>query len=231
LEPEDIRSIAALDDELRRGMYLLIRSARMPLSREDVARELRISVKLAAFHLDKLIERGLLKAQFGRPKGKSGPSVGRSSKLYEPADANIAVSIPGRDYELLGSLLAEAFDARARGRNKAIEAARAKGLELSDQLGGRIPKGRRGPLAVAKRKLKALEYEPYRSSSREVRLSNCPFHALARQAPEVVCPINKGLIEGLISGVDVTVEQISLGPSNGDCCVALHSGSPNPPGH
>jgi predicted ArsR family transcriptional regulator len=223
--PKDVRSIAALEDELRRDMYLLIRRARTPLSREDVSRELGISVKLAAFHLDKLVDRELLKAHFGRPKGRSGPGAGRSSKFYEPVDEVVAVSIPGRDYELIGAVLAEALGAGGpQGTRGAIEAARAKGYEIAQKLGGRS-KGQHRPLPTAERRLKALEYEPNRVSAGEIRLKNCPFHGLASQASDVVCPINRGLIEGIVSGLDLTVEQVSLGPSNGDCCVALRSRS------
>jgi predicted ArsR family transcriptional regulator len=227
--PKDIRSVAALEDELRRDMYLLIRRARTPLSREDVSRELGISVKLAAFHLDKLVDRGLLKAHFGRPKGRSGPGAGRSSKFYEPADAEVAVSIPGRDYELIGSVLAEALGAGGpQGTRAAIEAARAKGFEIAQKVDRRLAKSKPRPLLAADRRLKALEYEPYRVSGGEIRLKNCPFHGLASQASDVVCPINRGLVEGIVSGLDLSVEQVSHGPSNGDCCVALRSGRSGP---
>jgi predicted ArsR family transcriptional regulator len=222
--PEDLRSIAALDDELRRNMYLLIRRAGTPVSREDVSRELGISVKLAAFHLDKLVDRGLLKAHFGRPQGRSGPGAGRSSKFYEPSDAHLAVSIPGRDYELIGSLLIQGVEAGGpRGRKAAVDAARAKGIEILRTLGSRVLKSSQRSVPAAERRLKALEYEPYKISAGELRLRNCPFHALASQAPDLICPINRGLIEGIVSGLDLTVEQVSLGPSEGGCCVSLRS--------
>jgi predicted ArsR family transcriptional regulator len=56
-----IRAVAALDDELRRGMYAFIRKARRPVTREEAAASVGISRKLAAFHLDKLVEVGLLR--------------------------------------------------------------------------------------------------------------------------------------------------------------------------
>ena len=54
-----IRAVAALDDEFRRGMYAFIRKARRPVTREEAAASVGISRKLAAFHLDKLVEADL----------------------------------------------------------------------------------------------------------------------------------------------------------------------------
>ncbi|MCA1835373.1 MAG: transcriptional regulator, partial [Actinobacteria bacterium] len=44
-----IRAVAALDDELRRGMYAFIRAARRPVTRDEAAAAVGISRKLAAF--------------------------------------------------------------------------------------------------------------------------------------------------------------------------------------
>jgi hypothetical protein len=46
-----IRAIAALDDDLRWGMYEFIRAARRPVTRDEAAAAVGISRKLAAFHL------------------------------------------------------------------------------------------------------------------------------------------------------------------------------------
>ena len=63
---------------MRRALYLRI-SAGQELSRDQAARALRISRALAAFHLDKLVDAGLLEADFRRLKGRSGPGAGRPS--------------------------------------------------------------------------------------------------------------------------------------------------------
>jgi predicted ArsR family transcriptional regulator len=56
-------AVGVLDDELRRQLYLVVRRAGHALSRDDVAGQAGISRRLAAFHLDKLTERGLLRAR------------------------------------------------------------------------------------------------------------------------------------------------------------------------
>src|SRR5690348_16796535 len=92
--------IAVLDEDLRRRMYLYIRGQRRPVTRDEAAREIGISRKLAAFHLDKMVERGLLITSYARPEGRSGRGAGRTSKRYEPSDLQVEVSIPERRYDL-----------------------------------------------------------------------------------------------------------------------------------
>ena len=54
-----IKAVAALSDDTRRGMYVFIRAARQPVTRDEAAASVGISRKLAAFHLDKLVDAGL----------------------------------------------------------------------------------------------------------------------------------------------------------------------------
>jgi hypothetical protein len=94
-----LEAVGTLADDLRRRMYLFIRDRGRPVSRDEAAEAVGISRKLAAFHLDKLIEKGLLKAHYRRLSGRSGPGAGRPSKVYEPAEVQVAVSIPSRSYD------------------------------------------------------------------------------------------------------------------------------------
>src|SRR6185312_8135378 len=86
-----LAAAAALSDELRRQMYAYIRQARRPVSREEAAEWVGIS--------DKLVEVGLLRAHYERVDGIR--KVGRAPKLYEPADAELQISIPAREHDLL----------------------------------------------------------------------------------------------------------------------------------
>src|SRR6516225_117313 len=79
-----IRAIAALDDDLRRGMYAFIRAARRPVTRDEAAAAVGISRKLAAFHLDKLVDAGALRARY-----QAAGRVGRAPKVYEPPEADL----------------------------------------------------------------------------------------------------------------------------------------------
>jgi DNA-binding transcriptional ArsR family regulator len=65
--------------------------------------------QLASFHLDKLLEEGLLDVEYRRLSERDGPGAGRPSKLYRLSDRQLEISLPGRRYELAARLLAEAF--------------------------------------------------------------------------------------------------------------------------
>jgi predicted ArsR family transcriptional regulator len=224
----DINSIAALEDELRRSMYQLIRRSEEPQTREDISSALGISIKLAAFHLDKLVDRGLLKAHYARPKGKAGPGAGRSSKFYELSGTEFQLTVPPRHYDLVGSILVETLKQLDKQKDAriAVRLARTKGREIAEKLKAKVSTKRKRDnphLEIAKKSLELLGYEPSAQSESEIRLKNCPFHSLARQAPDVVCPINKGLIEGVLINLDVKAKLLTPGPPDGHCCVSVNS--------
>lgn len=218
--------MAALEDRLRREIYLLIRRARRPLTREEVAGQTGISRRLAAFHLDKLVERGLLRAHYARPPGRAGPGAGRTAKYYQPSDLEVEVSIPERRYDLAGQLLVKAILSQPGGRpaEDALRVAREEGLGLGRRVREERRLGRVGPeraLFVAAEVLEEHGFEPYRRGPDEVALSNCPFHSLARQAPELVCRMNQAFIEGLLRGLGTDTVEAVLESAPGDCCVTI----------
>ncbi|MER6985046.1 winged helix-turn-helix domain-containing protein, partial [Streptomyces carpinensis] len=101
-----IDSVSVLSEASRRRMFTFIRRARRAVTRDEAAASVGISRKLAAFHLDKLVEAGLLRARYESPGGIR--KVGRRPKVYEPTDTQITVSIPDRRHELLADLLLDA---------------------------------------------------------------------------------------------------------------------------
>jgi predicted ArsR family transcriptional regulator len=224
-------AVAVLEDELRRQIYLLVRSAGRPLTREEVAGEAGISRRLAAFHLDKLVDRGLLRSHYARPPGRSGPGAGRSAKYYKPSDLEIDVSIPERRYDLAGQLLLRAIRSESPGEPApaaALRVAREAGLEI----GQRVREGRRlgrpgaeRALATSAAILEDQGFEPYRPGPDEVALRNCPFHSLAREAPELVCRMNQAFIDGLLRGLGNETVEAALECTPGDCCVTLRGPS------
>ncbi|MFN2490456.1 MAG: hypothetical protein ABR529_12105 [Actinomycetota bacterium] len=64
-------------------------------------------------------------------------------------------------------------------------------------------------------------YEPYRDVAGRVALRNCPFHNLARRAPELVCGINHAFVDGLLRGIDGTGVEAVLEPTPGECCIKI----------
>jgi predicted ArsR family transcriptional regulator len=221
-----IGPLTALSDELRRRMYFYVRGEGHPVSREEVGRALGVSRKLAAFHLDKLAEQGLLTYSYERPPGRTGPGAGRPAKAYRPSEMEIEVSIPERRYDLMGELLIDAIRTGAAGTSPvehAVDTARAEGVRLGETVRRERrlrPPGAERALAVVEEVLEEHGFEPSRQGQ-ELGLRNCPFHALSRHAPELVCAMNHAFIEGLVRGIGNETVDVALQPQPGQCCVAL----------
>ena len=226
---DSVRAAAALEGELRQRIYAFVGARRRPATREEVAAAMGISSRLAAFHLDKLLERGLLRAHYARPPGRGGPGAGRPAKRYERSSQEVQISIPERRYDLLTRLLVAAIQGQApgeRGSDGAMRVARERGIEGGRDLRKMERLRRPGPertLASMERALDAYGFEPYRPSPDQVALGNCPFLIAARETPELVCAITRSFIEGLIRGLGNEEMQAVAERRRGECCVVVRA--------
>ena len=217
--------LAVLGDDVRRRLYLHVRAAHRPVSREEAAAAAGISRKLAAFHLDKLVSAGLLRARYDPPPGLR--RAGRTPKTYEPSPADIAVSIPPRHHDVLAGILAEAVVAGCDGEDARSAAARIaadRGRELGAGQRVLLRPGRLGAeraLTLAAGLLTGCGYEPQRDPAGGLRLRNCPFHPLAARAPGLVCAINHAYLGGVLEGLGAGTVAALLDPQPGSCCVRL----------
>jgi predicted ArsR family transcriptional regulator len=217
----DLASLSSLDDPVRRRLYEVVCERAEPVGRDEAANAAGVGRALAVYHLDKLVEAGLLTASYQRPPGRSGPGAGRPAKLYMRSDREFAVTVPPREYELAARLLVQAVEADAGGNSRAalLEAARRLGAEL----GGRFRPGVTDLDGVADLDgaLAGHGYEPRRGEDGVIRLRNCPFHQLVEHHRDVVCGMNLGLIEGILAGLGVEGLRPVLDPQRGHCCVAI----------
>src|SRR5579859_5251445 len=128
----DLASLSSLDDPVRRRLYEAVRERTEPVGRAEAAAAAGVGRALAVYHLDKLVEAGLLTASYQRPPGRSGPGAGRPAKLYMRSDREFAVTVPPREYELAARLLVQAVEADPGGNSRAalLKAARRLGTEL-----------------------------------------------------------------------------------------------------
>jgi len=222
-----IRAVAALDDDLRRGMYTFIRAAGRPVTRDEAAAAVGISRKLAAFHLDKLVDAGVLLAG---SQTAGVRRVGRAPKVYRPAETDIRVSIPARRPDLLAEILLDAVLADGDdARQAALRTARERGTDIGAAEREQTRPGRLGAeraLTLATALMRRHGFEPARESPTCVRLRTCPFHPLAAKAPAMVCGINHAFLTGLLDGLAATPLETTLDPRAGECCVELR---PRPP--
>ncbi|MET8568972.1 helix-turn-helix domain-containing protein [Streptomyces sp. NPDC004783] len=227
-----IDSLSVLSEDSRRRMFTFIRRARRAVTRDEAAASVGISRKLAAFHLDKLVDAGLLRAGYGTPGAVR--KVGRQPKVYEPTDAQISVSIPDRRHELLADLLLDAVLGEGADENAAqaaVRTAERRGRQLGEAARQETRPGRLGPergLTACAYLLDRYGYEPVRETSTRLRLRNCPFHPLAAKAPDLVCGMNHAFLSGYLGGLEVNGVQADLAPEPGECCVRLRASADGP---
>jgi len=222
-----VDAIASLSDGLRRRLYEFARAAHRPVSRDEAASAVGISRKLAAFHLDRLVEVGLLRFRFKEPNAARG----RPPKVYLASDVGVELSIPARRHELLAEILAGGVlleNRHGSARAASARVAHARGLAAAAELLTRVRRGRVGAergMTVAEEVLTGCGFEPYRTGSGCMRLRNCPFHPLAGAMPELVCSLNHAFVSGILAGLGVETVHAVLAPSAGECCVELRSGA------
>jgi predicted ArsR family transcriptional regulator len=214
-----------LEDPQRRAIYQFVRRAHRPVTREEVAAELEVSRGLAAFHLERLLDAGWLIADAVRPPGRGGPGGGRPAKRYRASAAEITLEIPARRYALAGQLLVRAIEragSAGSARGAAMEVAAEEGRRLGAEFGRHGGDGPGGAVEL----LSELGFEPVESGAESVVLANCPFHALAETAPELVCAMNQSLVQGLVDGLDLRGHEARLAPADGRCCVVVSRADP-----
>jgi predicted ArsR family transcriptional regulator len=223
---QQLASLAGLGDPLRRTLYRYVAGRSTPVSRDDAAHAVGISRPLAAYHLDKLIDDGLLEARYQRRSGRQGPGAGRPAKHYVRAANPIEVSLPARDYATLAELLVGAVEADPSGAAKAAlhRSAGALGADLAEEAASHItPDGDPDQvLAALRQALAARGYEPYEDADGTIRLRNCPFDRIAARHRELVCGANLAMLQGLTDQLEGdTPIRAALDPQPGRCCVAL----------
>jgi predicted ArsR family transcriptional regulator len=208
-----LAALASLGGPLRRALYRSVTSRDGGVGRDEAAAAVGVSRALAAYHLDKLVEAGLLDARFERRTGRRGPGAGRTAKLYLRAANPVEVALPARDYELMAGLLARAVEADPSGGAGAAldRAARATGAEVAAE---------RGDDAEVASVLADRGYEPYQDEG-VLRLRNCPFGRLAEAHRDLVCHANLAFMEGLLDGLGRGGLRAVLEPRPGRCCVAF----------
>jgi len=231
MSSDRLAAISALGEPTRRALYAHVAAADDWVSRDDAADGVGIERATAAHHLDRLAADGLLEVEYRRLSGRQGPGAGRPAKLYRRARREFDVSLPPRDYELAGRLLADAIE-RARTEGTDITAAlddvaSAEGARVGEAITARL-RGVRAQTPTKRRRafLDALEahgFEPHPTDDGTVVLRNCPFHHLAQQHTELICAMNLCMVKAAVDNVGDTGLEPRLEPEEGQCCVKLHS--------
>ena len=220
-------AMQVLAEPTRRALYVACRSARSPLTREELAASVGINRRLAAFHLDALADAGLLTVDYARPEGRRGPGAGRPAKRYAAVPVDVGVSVPARRYDLAARVMARGL--ATADEPAATQATFAAATEEGERLGrANRPKGRMSAARTTDALVGVLErlgYEPRCDAMGCVELRNCPFDAAVSEATDVVCGLNLRLITGMLDGLDGHPSvRATLEPSDDRCCVTVRRG-------
>lgn len=219
-----VLAVAALEQPVRRQLYEMLAARGGWTGRDDAATSTGLPRSVAAFHLDKLAEVGVVEVRFVRPDGRSGPGAGRPAKQYRLAHDELTASVPPRCYDLAGHVLADAV-AVATGEDAPVgpvlrRVATATGRRLgSDARSDAADRGESAPDPIGT--LASYGYEP-REVDDGIVLANCPFHRLAEAHRSLICGMNRDLLVGLLEGMDPRPSyRAVLDAEPGRCCVRL----------
>src|SRR3954454_14308331 len=219
---DDLAAIGLLQEPIRRRLYEWVIDQHAAVGRDAAAQAVGINRSLAAFHLDRLTEAGLLRASYRRLSGRTGPGAGRPARVYERGDRAVELSLPARRYERAAELFATALEGMAA-------AGPPEGLKrAAESLGHGLAAGadERSSASSHDRLLVALEdsgYDPTIDADGAIRLRNCPFDALVDEHRPLVCGTNLALAQGILDGLgeEGTDYQPRIDSQPGYCCVVF----------
>jgi predicted ArsR family transcriptional regulator len=215
---DDLTALSILVEPVRRQAYEQL-LAHGPSTAADLATALGVARTLLAFHLDRLVEGGLVEALEPDP---SAGRRGRPSRRYRAADRELSASAPTRRYALVAEVLLAAAAEGGDLVDTAQRVAHARGVALAATLPvGRRPRSVQSRLELVGRLLSRLGYAPRRNGKTLV-LGNCPFDRLRDTNLTLVCALNAALGAGYLDGLGLSGSlRADLSPSTDRCCVVV----------
>ena len=191
----DLPSAAAgvLAQPTRARLFALLQEERRPTTTGELAGRLGLHAngvrrQLERLHAAGLVERRKAPGGRGRPRDEWSVAPGANPGGERP-----------RAYRDLATWLARATPAAPERERRRIERA---GREIGHEL---APARRDDPVESFRQVLAALGFQPVLEAradgSMACRLCNCPYRDSARQSPDVVCTLHKGLTAGLLDAL------------------------------
>lgn len=204
----DAASGAALGESRARVLELL-RAAHEPLGVQRVAEESTLHPNTARFHLDNLVEAGLVER---RVEERNQP--GRPRMVYRAQAQD--TSTGQRSYQLLATMLTTLI---AGELPQPRQAAIAAGQEWGRYLAERPAPFERVDAEDGIRRLSSVladaGFAPGAvddADSPVIPLRHCPFREIAQQHADVVCSLHLGLMQGVLAEVRAPVAAQRLDP-------------------
>jgi predicted ArsR family transcriptional regulator len=217
-----VSTLGALADPVRRALYRFVSEQEDPVSREQAAEGVEVPRHTAKFHLDRLVDEGLLVTEFRRLTGRTGPGAGRPAKLYRRSAREVSVSLPHRRYDLAAEVLADAIERSLDGTpiDEAMAAAAdAAGKLAADTAPERSRTRKAGELDRVAAALAPFGYEP--KVDEALLLANCPFDRLAADHRELVCGMNLDFVGAVAARLGCAGVRAEQDPADEGCCVRV----------
>ena len=182
-----------------------LRAAPDGLDTKQLARALDLHPNTVRWHLGLLDDAGLVTEQPERRHGRGRPSI-----VHRLTSEGIA---SGRDeYRMLATMLTDALAADRNGEAQAYETGVRWGRHLQQA----------EPDASV---VELLDREGFAAEQIDDRIEmrRCPFYALAEDAPQVICTLHHGIVDGALeaTGSGQSVERLDPFVEPGLCIAHL----------
>ena len=197
-------------DRQRKMILEALRTARDGLDTTQLAERLALHPNTIRWHLGLLGDTGLVEAVPERRHERGRPSL-----VYHLTGEGIG---RGRDeYRLLATMLTDLVAADGNGAARAYET----GVRWGRHLQQGEPDTSLGDL---------LDREGFEAEQRgdKVEMRRCPFYALAEDAPQVICALHHGVIDGALAeaGSDEEVDRLDPFVEPGLCVAHIRRRRP-----
>ena len=200
------QTMGALRDPTRRRILLGFYDKPVDRTIDEVATAAGVHRTVAFQHLERLAALGYLTTDQRRG------FRGKPAKVYRLMRGPIELSHPARLHRQLGGLLARALDRLGDpGRAASRDAGRDFGDSLAVQ---RVAPGLEDALVP----LAALGGRYVLEPEGVLAATNCVFREACVEAPQVVCGLHAGMLEGVLAAAGQPHSVLPLGPRPGDGC-------------
>lgn len=193
-----------------------LRAVDGPLTALDVATRVGVHANSARFHLEALVDAGIVERRTEERSARGRPRV-----FYALAPA--ALPTPEATWRELAGMLAASLADPAPTPGAA---ARSAGSARGRQLAGRRDSGPTGVPGAMQTVVETMAGLGFVSTAHpdelgRIEIAPCPFLELARSHAQVICPLHRGLMEGVLAELDAPVTVDRLVPfEQPDLCVA-----------
>ncbi|NNC11554.1 transcriptional regulator [Planctomonas sp. JC2975] len=197
---ESAAAAVALEPAARRRVLEVLAGAEHPLDAHAIAEALGVHVTTARFHLDQLVASDLVQRRAVQENRR-----GRPRMLYSPGGALRATEARER---LLGVLVHAigGQDAGGDGASAAKPSRRSAAARASTEAGRNWAdsvetSAEADSVASLVEVLDSWGFEPELAGD-DILMRGCPFRDLARERPDVVCSVHRGLVERMLERFD-----------------------------